>query len=83
MRSSTFWRKSATPLRSTVEWKGTSMPGTYMNGRFPPASRARRFASSSSALRPATVPATAYCWPARLKLTICRNSPEAPATDAT
>ncbi len=68
-------RKSATPTRSTSEWNGTSIPGTRMKDRLPPEISRRRSTSSSSASRPWTVPAIAYCEPRRLKLTICRNSP--------
>ena len=59
-------RNSSTPGRSTLEWKGTSMPGTSMKGFLPPRALARARASAASASRPATVPATAYCTPARL-----------------
>ena len=59
------------------------MPGTYMKGFLPPRSAARARASAARASRPLMVPATAYCTPARLKLTIWRNSPLASATEAT
>ena len=77
MTRSSDRRKSATPTRSTSEWNGTSMPGTRMNDLLPPVISRRRSTSSSSASRPRTVPAIAYCEPRRLKLTICRNSPGA------
>ena len=59
-------RKSGTPPRSTVEWNGTSMPGTRMKAFLPPERSSSRFTAFSSAAQPATVPASAYCEPARL-----------------
>ena len=59
------------------------MPGTRMNDRLPPLISRRRSTSSSSASRPRTVPAIAYCEPRRLKFTICRNSPVRSAISAT
>ena len=38
--ASSLSRNSGTPLRSSVEWNGTSMPGTSMNGGLPPYSGA-------------------------------------------
>ena len=49
------------------------MPGTRMNDRLPPQISRRRSTSSSSASRPRTVPAMAYCEPRRLKFTICEE----------
>ena len=83
MTRSSERRKSATPTRSTSEWNGTSMPGTKMNDRLPPVISRRRSTSSSSASRPRTVPAIAYCEPRRLKFTICRNSPVRSAISST
>src|ERR1700677_4107811 len=37
MTRSSERRKSATPTRNTREWNGTSMPGTRMTERRPPA----------------------------------------------
>jgi hypothetical protein len=54
-----------------------------MNERLPPVISRRRSTSSSSASRPRTVPAIAYCDPRRLKLTISRNSPVFAAMSAT
>ncbi|SIF47347.1 Uncharacterised protein [Mycobacteroides abscessus subsp. abscessus] len=76
-------RNSATPTRSTLEWNGTSMPGTRMNERRPPNSSRRLSTSASSSSRPRTVPAIAYCEPRKLKFTICRNSPLRSAISAT
>ena len=53
------------------------MPGTRMNAGLPPARSRRSSTAASSASRPATVPAMAYCEPRRLKLTIWMNSPAA------
>ena len=59
-------RKSGTPPRSTVEWNGTSMPGTMMKAFLPPETSSSACTALSSASQPATVPARAYCEPARL-----------------
>ncbi|CKN72756.1 Uncharacterised protein [Mycobacterium tuberculosis] len=59
------------------------MPGTKMTARRPPVSSRRRSTSASSASRPRTVPAIAYCEPRRLKFTISRNSPVLSAIPAT
>lgn len=81
--SSSLPRNSGTPARSTVEWKGTSMPGTRMKARLPPNSATRRTISVSSASSPRTVPAMAYWEPRRFRFTTSRYSPAWSAISAT